>query len=86
MAGEKGTWRNIDLYGNEKMGSVDRMKLIAGENPERLAEHTINTIQDCWMREVGRPVRRMELELLWSRVLNRKMPMAFPRCPESEIL
>ena len=79
-------WFNVDLYGNYEGGPANVKKLVTGDSPEQLAEYAINNITDCYLREVGRPPRRMELELIWSRTLNKKSPMALPRNPESEIL
>jgi hypothetical protein len=79
-------WFNVDLYGNYNGGPPDTKKLVTGDNPEQLAEYAINNITDCYLRELGRHPRRMELELIWSRTLNKKTPVAFPRNPESEIL
>ena len=79
-------WFNVDLYGNYKGAPPDHKLLVTGDNPEQLAEYAINNITDCYLRELGRHPRRMELELIWSRTLNKKVPMKMERNPESEIL
>ncbi len=79
-------WFNIDLYGNYKGVPPDLKKMVTGDSPEQLAESAINNITECYLREVGRPPRRMELELIWSRTLNKSNPIEYPRNPESEIL
>ena len=84
--GKVGRWSNMDLYGNEKSGTWDPARLARGDNPEALVESAMDNIADCYLREIGRPPRRMELELLWRRILERKMPINIQRCLESEIL
>ena len=79
-------WFNVDHFGNYKGGPADVKRLVSGENPEQLATYALDNITDCFMREIGRPPRRVELELLWARILNKKVPTHFPRLPESEVL
>lgn len=79
-------WRNMDVYGNAKSGNWDPSRLACGPNPEALLDHVMDTVTECYLREIGRPPRRMELELLWARVLNKKMPIRMERCLESEII
>lgn len=79
-------WFNVDHYGNYKGGPADKSKLTTGESPEQLAEYAVNNITDCYLRELGRHPKRMELELIWSRTLNKKSPLHLERNPESEIL
>ncbi len=80
------TWFNVDHHGNYKGGPANLKRIVSGDNPEQLATYALDNITDCFMREIGRPPKRIELELLWSRTLNKKVPTLFPRCPESEIL
>ena len=79
-------WFNVDLYGNYKGAPPDQKKLVTGDNPEKLAEYAITNITECYLRELGRHPRRMELELIWARTLNKKSPLRIDRDPTSEIL
>ena len=79
-------WFNVDVYGNYQGVPADQKKIVSGENPEHLARYALESINDCFMREIGRLPRRIELELIWSRTLNKKEPKRFPRDPESEVL
>ena len=79
-------WFNVDHYGNYRGGPADKSKLTTGENPELLAEYALSNITECYLRELGRHPRRMELELIWSRTLNKKAPLKMKRDPTSEVL
>ena len=79
-------WFNVDHHGNYKGGPADKNKLTVGENPELLAEYALNNITECFLREIGRHPKRLELELIWSRTLNKIKPIKFERDPTSEIL
>jgi hypothetical protein len=80
-------WFNLDARGHHKRGPANAKKLVSGENPEQLAVYAVDNITECFLREMGRPPHRRELELIWTRTLNRKTPTSwFRRGPESEIL
>jgi hypothetical protein len=80
-------WFKIDANGI-RVGHLDgRRAIISGEPPEQLASYAISNISDCFVREIGRPPTRLELELVWRRTLDSEVPMpVFQRCPESEVL
>jgi hypothetical protein len=79
-------WFNIDVQGNYQAGPPDGCRLVSGDSAEALASHALDTITDAFFREMGRPPHRMELELVWSRTLNKRLPRPPARCPESEVL
>ena len=81
-------WFNVDLNGGYKGGPADLKKLALGDHPEQLAQYAIRNITDCYLREIGRPPRQRELELVWARALRKENgpEFSFERDPESEIL
>lgn len=79
-------WFNVDLYGNFKGGPPNFKRTMSGDSPEQLAEYALSNITDCFLREIGRHPTRLELELVWSRTLNKKRPIQIERDPTSEIL
>ncbi len=81
-------WFNVDLRGRCKGGAADLKKLSLGDHPEQLACYAIRNITDCYLREIGRPPKDRELELVWARAIKKENgPRSpFKRNPESEII
>jgi hypothetical protein len=79
-------WFNVDAFGNYKGGPPDFKRSVSGDNPEQLAEYAMSNITECFLREIGRHPKRLELELIWSRTLNKIRPLTIDRDPTSEIL
>ena len=78
-------WQNMDYNGNLQGGVFNSRRSSCGENPTLLLERAMEQVNECYLRELGRPARRLELQLLWGRVVNEEMPI-LKRDLESEII
>ena len=79
-------WKNMDFNGNLLQGEAfNSRRSSCGENPTLLLERAMAQVNECYLRELGRPARRLELQLIWGRVVNKEMPI-LKRDLESEIL
>ena len=62
-------WFNVDPFGNYKGGPPDFKRSVSGDSPEQLAEYAMSNITECFLREIGRHPKRLELELIWVSIM-----------------
>jgi hypothetical protein len=80
-------WFNVDFQDRKAGGLPDFKKTVSGLNPEQLAVYAVKNIEDCYLREIGRPPTNSELAAVWRRaIVKHSAPYPFKRCPESEVL